>query len=598
MKRTPISRWLFLGLVSIAILSWPAAAAAQEGDDGPATPPFPQAGAPIYQVRCANCHGPTGKGDGAQAVQAGLEMPDLTDPAQVWETTPARWYEIISNGVAGKAMPPFGDASNNPLREAERWDLVFYLYTLSTSPGQVAMGQALYEGSCLACHEVDGTGSAEVVSDFTDLAEMATRSQADLVAALSDTTIEGHALGLGEVEDFAVTNYVRTFSYNCAPPSETNVAAATTPFTDGVGVVSGQVINGTAGSAPPEGLEVSLRAFDMNADFVDAITTTVGADGSFRFEGIDPTVPLQLEPLAVYQGVPYFGNLDAAIILSTEQPEASVSITVYETTEEAKAIRVERLHIVFDAAPGQIQVAELYILSNDSDRTYVGTLEEGTLRLSVPANALDFQPGGDPNRYRTLADGVADTVPIPPGESTAESVLIYELAYGSELELTRPMQYKVNTVNIFVPADAGIQVSGNGIRPGGPFDAQGTTLETYLAEDLPAGEALTLRLSGEPQASSAAAVPSPHRRPGPSETQSIAIGAVTMVGALTLAYLYWQGRLTLRRRRAGQDRESALLQAIAELDDGFEAGGMKETPYRTRRAELKEELIALMEGEG
>lgn len=602
---TTKSRWLFACLVWIATLVVPALASAQEGTEGPANSPFPAAAEPIYQSRCANCHGPAGQGDGPQAIQANLVLPDLTDPSWVFETTPARWYDIISNGVSGKAMPPFGEASSNPLRETERWDLVFYLYTLSTPAAQVAMGQALYQQNCIVCHTDDGTGSADVAVDFTDLAKMANQSQSDLFAATADTSIEGHNLELGEVEVQALASYVRTFTYNYNAPSVTDTASAedapavSSPFTGGGGVVSGRVINGTAGSALPGGLVVSLRAFDMNGDFVDIITTTVAADGAFRFEGIDEAAPVQMEPLVVYKDVPYLGNLDAAIELSPEQAEASVDITVFETTQDDSDIRIERLHIVFDVAPGLAQVAELYILSNDGDRTYVGTLEEGTLRLTVPADALDFQPGGDPNRYRTLADGIADTVPIPPGQSTAESVLVYELAYNNRLDLSRPMPYDATRITIFVPADAGVEVTGEGIQPGERFQAQNTSLQTYIADELSGGNRLTLRLAGEPDVgnTTAANLPSPHRRPGPNETQGIAIGLVALVGSVAISYLYWQGRLSFNSRPGPRDRSSTLLEAIAELDDAFEADQVNENQYQAQRAKLKQELIEFMEAE-
>jgi hypothetical protein len=63
--------------------------------------------------------------------------------------------------------------------------------------------------------------------------------------------------------------------------------------------------------------------------------------------------------------------------------------------------------VVIDFSQGVAQVAELYILSNSGDRAYVGSVEEGTIRLEVPTGALDFQTGGDPGRYLTLADGMA-----------------------------------------------------------------------------------------------------------------------------------------------------------------------------------------------
>jgi mono/diheme cytochrome c family protein len=520
----------------------------------------------------------------------------LTDPTVWRSTTPSRWFDIISNGVEGEAMPPFGEASSNPLSQTDRWNLVAYLYTLGTPPAQVAMGQALYERNCADCHGANGGGS-ETSPGFVDLEAKANRSQADLFSAIADSTVGGHDLGLGDVEIWALTDYVRTFSYDYAAPSTTDASIVASPFAGGEGVVSGKVINGTAGAAPPEGLVIQLRAFDMNAAFVDAITTTVAADGSFRLEGIDTTAPVQLEPLTVYQDVSYFGDLETAITLSPEQPEANVNVIVYDTTDDPRDIRIERLHVVFDFSPGRAQVAELYILSNDGDRAYVGTLEEGTVRLTVPADALSFQPGGDPSRFLTLADGIADTIPIVPGSRTAQSILVYDLAYDDSVELSRPMPFDANVISIFLPDEAGIEVSGGEIRPGGPFQAQETVLETYLVDSLSAGDRLTLRLSGELRVTSEVSIPSPHGTSEFSQTQSIVIGVVVLIGATAVSFLYWQGRVRFRLQPGPQDHQVTLLQAIADLDDDFEAGRLKKQSYRRRRAQIKEELIELMESQ-
>jgi mono/diheme cytochrome c family protein len=600
MKSSMIPSWLRFALAVGMILAWPLAVAAQD------SPPTPADATAIFQARCANCHGVSGQGDGPQAQAVGLVIPDLSAPSLMRNTTPDRWFDIISNGVAGKAMPPFGDASSNPISVAERWNLVYLLYTLSTPPGQVAMGEALYEQSCLNCHGSDGTGTEEAPG-FTDLAVMAGRSQADLVAAMTNPSITAHSFNLGDVELWSLADYVRTFSYDYSAPAEFSAAptgntggetTASSPFSGGEGVVTGKIVNGTPGAAAPQDLEISLRAFDMNAAFVDEITTTVAADGTFIFDGIDVTVPVQMEPLVVYEGVSYFGDLGAAISLSPQQPDMEVPVTVYETTQDPSHVYIERLHVVFDMATDRAQVAELYILSNDGDRAYVGTPEEGTLRLSVPSDALNFQPGGDPSRFIPLADGLADTVPVPPGLGTAESVLVYTLPYEDALNLSRPMPFAVQSVNVFVPADSGLEVSGEGLQPGAPFQAQGMALETYRLDNLAAGDDLIVRLSGKfTGTSSAASMVSPHQTPGPNDTVGIAVGLFSIAGAVALGFLYWQGHLNLNLRPAPQDRQMALLQKMADLDDEHNAGHVEDKPYRTERARLKQELLALMEEE-
>jgi len=216
--------------------------------------------------------------------------------------------------------------------------------------------------------------------------------------------------------------------------------------------------------------------------------------------------------------------------------------------------------------------------------------------LSVPSDALGFQPGGDPNRYRALANGIADTIPVPPGVSTAESVLVYTMAYDDGLELTRPMPYDAKIVNVFVP-DVGVKVSGEGIRDGGPFNAQGTLLNTYLADDLAAGSRLTIELSGKPE-SSAASVSSPHEaNKGPDNIQSMVIGLIVLAGAVGAGFLYWRGYLQPGARPAGPSGQTTLLQAIADLDDEYAAGRLKKKPYQAERARLKAELVELMKRE-
>ncbi len=374
-----------------------------------------------------------------------------------------------------------------------------------------------------------------------------------------------------------------------------DAAETGSPFSGGEGVVSGQVINGSTGETLPAGLEVQLHALDMEtAASVDFITTTTSADGSFRFEGIDPSAHVQFGPLVVHQEMPYFGDLEGAIVLSPEQPEVNVDITVYEPTQDDSAIRIERVHIIFEFFLGQVQVVEIYILSNDGAQPYVGTSEEGTLHLIVPDEALTAQPGGDPSRYRTLADGFADVAPIPPGEGTFESILIYELAYADSLELSRPLLYDASQVIILVP-DVGVEVSGEGIESGGPFQMQGRDMQMYLANGLSQDERLSLSLSGVPQAASNDSPVMPPSHPAtkdePDETRDAIIALLILAASLGLAYLYWQGHLRLQP----QTNQAALYQAIADLDDDFEAELVEQQQYQAQRTRLKQKLVKLLE---
>ena len=113
------------------------------------------------------------------------------------QAAPADWYLMVSNGNLQKFMPPF-----NSLSVPERWDVIAYAYTLSTTPEEVARGEELYNANCASCHgergESDGpdAGSLSVSPvNFTNQEFMGTRSAADLFLSITD--------GLGEMHSYA-----------------------------------------------------------------------------------------------------------------------------------------------------------------------------------------------------------------------------------------------------------------------------------------------------------------------------------------------------------------------------------------------------------
>jgi hypothetical protein len=116
----------------------------------------------------------------------------------------------------------------------------------------------------------------------------------------------------------------------------------------------------------------------------------------------------------------------------------------------------------------------------------------------------------------------------------------------------------------------------------------------YLADDLSAGSELTFRVSGEPLSGLGTMNVSPARSSGPDQTTGIVIGLIALAGSAALAVAYWQGWLSSRFKSGARDRQAVLLQAIADLDDEYDAGRLAEEPYRARRSKLKEELLALM----
>jgi mono/diheme cytochrome c family protein len=106
-------------------------------------------------VRCAQCHGDAGKGDGPSA--AGLvdedggpvTLPDFARAGLLFKAGPQAEdvYRVLTTGLAGTAMPSFAS-----LPSTDRWDLAGYVASLNR-PGPA--GERLFLAlGCIRCHTV------------------------------------------------------------------------------------------------------------------------------------------------------------------------------------------------------------------------------------------------------------------------------------------------------------------------------------------------------------------------------------------------------------------------------------------------------------
>ena len=67
----------------------------------------------VFRLRCANCHGPTGAGDGPLAAKLGARPRNLADPQWQLTRTDEQLARVITNGgmIEGRSdlMPPHPD---------------------------------------------------------------------------------------------------------------------------------------------------------------------------------------------------------------------------------------------------------------------------------------------------------------------------------------------------------------------------------------------------------------------------------------------------------------------------------------------------------
>jgi mono/diheme cytochrome c family protein len=620
----------------------------------PAEPPSPALGKAIFEVNCAPCHGTDGLGNGSKA--GDLPVPvsaiGLRDIAS--QSNPTKWYTIITQGQMDRYMPPFIGLS-----DAERWDALAYVYSLSNTTSQVSQGAALYKDLCAICHGTPGDSTsvlaAGVKTNFSDPTFMSQATGLGLYQAIAngsstDPKMQAFNSQMSESEIWAVTAYLRMASFDMSSavvaqaatatlePSKTSVPTAnptqnTTPEAATAtldatslaaaptvaatqiaataltvtpdltttpeivtGTVSGQITNGSGGKIPTD-INIVLHGYINMSETIN-LTTTLKADGTYEFtdvplqDGIAFIISMQVEGTVYNSDVATYDGTTTAFELP---------LTVYDVTIDTSSISADRMHIFFDFTnPGVVQVIEIYIISNSSNKAVVSAgagQAVQTYILPEGATNLQFDSGEIGNPYIQTDNGFGDPTSILPGASSYQMLFAFDMAYGKKLEIKQPLNVAVGSVILMVPD--GIKASSDQLTDGGLKDVQGKSYSMYTSSNLAAGDTLTLTISGTASAATTTPVST-------STTQtSVVIGLAILGAVLILAGLFFF--LRGRSDRGEQDEEEAgdendslgddsdrLMDAIASLDDQFKAGTLNEAAYKKRRAELKARLKELL----
>ena len=125
MERSPVSRraGIIVVLVVAGFAVWVGDVAGQRLKQ---PKPDLDAGERIYKQNCVNCHGISGKGDGAAAEKLSPKPADLTATATQAKKD-AELLEVITFGRPGTAMPGW----MREIDEREMRDVLAYIRTLA-----------------------------------------------------------------------------------------------------------------------------------------------------------------------------------------------------------------------------------------------------------------------------------------------------------------------------------------------------------------------------------------------------------------------------------------------------------------------------------
>lgn len=352
-----------------------------------------------------------------------------------------------------------------------------------------------------------------------------------------------------------------------------------------LGEIRGTVINRNSGQAVAESLEVMLHVLDLNYADLDMVHGQSQMDGTFAFADVPFDVSLQFAVMATFNGVTYYSDVIPADMQSLKM---DLEVPVYETTKDLSNVQVDQMHVLFDVSPDGLETKELYILSNLGDRTVkdvydLGNDQFAALQFPLPQDAdyIFFQPD-DKDRFVKQTGGFADTYPMLPGAQSAQLMVSYLIPYAGEKTYSYTAPINVARMNLLLPADANISLSGHGIS--GPETTTLKDNKTYMVytySDLQAGQTLTATLKGTATA------------PATSEAKTknlLAAGAAFLGLSMLGGGIWWWRRPAeeeeLEDTSSGEATFDELISEIATLDETYEQLGLSAEEYQNQRREL------------
>jgi mono/diheme cytochrome c family protein len=576
----------------------------------PVEPPDLALGASLFAENCTACHGPQGEGNGPLVTSEQISAPpDFTDPATASGMTPAEWFDVITQGRIEKMMPPW----QNALSESERWAVALYTYTLAYGATDLTEGEALYADACAECHGPTGQGDGErageisrPIANLTDPIEMTALSDSALYTIITEGQGEqmpAFADEMSEAQRQSVVRYLRSLSLanteviGSAPTAEATADAEATEIPEFV-VVSGQLVNGTAGGELPEALVVTLYRLEETTDGIqdESFETTATADGGFTFEDVpfDPASSYILS--TIYRERLFTGDVVAGADLPDSGP---LTLTLYEPTEDPGVITITSVTTSIDAVGDGLQVLQEFVFENSSDRVYTNSLEVGdrayaSVVVGLPPGAAGLAFAGAQNRFVVSDEQgvVVDTVPVWPGRPHGVQ-LSYFIPYEDGAIIEQPVYYRLDGLVRLLIWPQTMGFSSEQLAPVGEQSLQGQPYAAYEGTlTLNSGDIMAYELSGSTHNTAA-----PQVTPVSNNTTLLLVGGLLLEIVLIVAVLYWYFRRRSRVQAAPPDDTTLidrLIRQIAELDDAHDNGEVDDASYERQRAQLKARLAELM----
>lgn len=330
-------------------------------------------------------------------------------------------------------------------------------------------------------------------------------------------------------------------------------------------VIGGQIVNGTADGTVPAEMVVTAAGIDSNGNELGRFEVASRPDGSFSIEVPDGAARVVIA--TDYLGVTYS---------TVTELGQSVQLTIFETTRDDSMVTITSDTItVVSAGEDLMEVLQLMRIQNSADRTFIGTEEDGVLRLPTAPAAFDLSPGQGitPSRIGQIPGGFITGDPLLPG--TTSTNYLYRVRVGrSGWPLQRQVFYPTDHIDVLVGPT--LEIAGPGLEFEESVELGGRRYRRYRAGSLSPGAIFEASISFS----------------GNSASGGLVAGAVAGLVILIGAAL-WLPRLRKRRASPPEPDRQTLIVEIATLDEEFASGTLEEQDYQAHRSELKRKLDEL-----
>ncbi len=331
--------------------------------------------------------------------------------------------------------------------------------------------------------------------------------------------------------------------------------------------IQGKLLNGTQGAPADSVADREVTLFQITER--GPVTRTVQTDstGSFQFTDVLTDANAYFTRVD-YAGVRYYSEIRPPE-LATASP---ITVTLYETSSIPADFSLERVHLIFDVQPKRFNGLVLLQLVNPTDRVFF-------VPLPVPNGARDVQFDDFREQTRVVREDDG-TILYPVLPTTSEVVYSVAVPFTPpDFQLEVPLENPTGGVNLLISKLGGVTVSGSNLTAGEPFVASsGQEYLVYSSPPQAAGSTFSVKLSNLAGVDNTRTL----------QTVLLVAGGL---GALALLAFPVYRRRTAQHQTRQVSGRVAQLQALAQLDDAFEAGELEEGEYYAARAALKAELL-------